>query len=241
MRTLAVMMAKAPRAGQVKTRLAADVGEAAAADLAAAFIHDLTTTMAAATCDFEIAAGGEVDHPAFNPARALGISIGEQPGGDLGTRLDRIATDAAARSDAFIIMGSDLPTLRASDVDSAFQTLQSTDVVIGPSTDGGYYLVGARSSWFLQSRKALSPHPLFGSIDWSTSRVLQQTLRQAKRCGARLELLPWAFDVDDIDDLQLLRTYLLDYAVPSALDVARHTAILLSTFGPNEDDVGDQE
>ena len=83
-------------------------------------------------------------------------------------------------------------------MDQAFSLLQEHDCVLGPATDGGYYLVGQQSPG----------HPIFTSIEWSRAGVLHQTAERIAACHARLALLsPW-YDVDTLDDLTVLRGHL---------------------------------
>jgi glycosyltransferase A (GT-A) superfamily protein (DUF2064 family) len=95
-----------------------------------------------------------------------------------------------------VIIGSDIPTLPLSHLSQAFALLADaeTDVVLGPSSDGGYYLVGARTVF----------PELFENITWSTSSVLHETLTQARQHNIRVQLLPPWYDVDTGEDLQKL-------------------------------------
>ena len=89
------------------------------------------------------------------------------------------------------IIGTDCPGLRASHLAGAFAALETADVVLGPATDGGYYLLGLRQ-----------PQPeLFRNKAWSTDSVLADTVADARRLGLRVALLPELRDVDDVDDL----------------------------------------
>ena len=125
-------------------------------------------------------------------ASAHGMRLVTQEGSDLGARMDH-----AIRSHLpgkVCIIGSDSPSLPVELVRQAFAALDRSDLVLGPSGDGGYWLVGATR-----------PAPeLFSSIAWGTPAVLPETLRRAR--GAAL--LPFWYDVDDGDDLELLRAHL---------------------------------
>lgn len=224
-----IVFAKAPVPGKAKTRLGAGIGDEAAAAFAAAFIADVCATVSTLDLHAVLAWAGEEGHPAFDVARAAGFEFREQPDGDLGARLDLVIRDVAAHSDRVFVIGSDSPTLHGLHFDEARRSLQTHDVVIGPSFDGGYYLLGVRSEWFL-AQAGEARHPLFAGIDWSTSSVLSQTLRRCRQVGALCDLIRFCYDVDTPEDLKLLGTHLLDHLRPSGLDVAQNTAILLSNY-----------
>ena len=206
------VMAKAPRPGLVKTRLAEALGVDAAAALYRAFLHDtaelanavrsLRPAMAAALCFSPADAGDEFgfDEGAFDLAIA-------QRDGDLGARLTGIYEDLfAARHELVVTIGADSPTLPPSLVAGAFDRLEDgADVVLGPTSDGGYYLVGLRA-----------PRPeLFHDMPWSTDRVLAATLERAGALGLETAILDDWYDVDTHDELSRLRRELTFTSVPA--------------------------
>jgi uncharacterized protein len=94
-----------------------------------------------------------------------------------------------------VLIGSDNPTLPRALIEQACAALDAHDVSIGPSADGGYYLIGLRE-----------PHlGVFEAIEWSTSRVYGQTLAQAERLGLRVHSVPEWYDVDEPTDLERLQ------------------------------------
>ena len=94
-----------------------------------------------------------------------------------------------------VLIGSDNPTLPQSLIEQACAALDADDLCIGPSADGGYYLIGLRE-----------PHlGVFDAIEWSTSRVYGQTLARAERLGLRVASLPEWYDVDEPSDLVRLQ------------------------------------
>ena len=112
-----------------------------------------------------------------------------------------------------VLIGSDDPTLPAELIEEACAALDTHEVSIGPSTDGGYYLIGLRE-----------PHlSVFDAIEWSTSRVYRQTVAQANRCGLRVRSLPEWYDVDEPADLERLQREL----AASAASVAPYTRAAL--------------
>ena len=195
--TAVVVFAKAPRAGAVKTRLCPPLSPAAAARLYRCFLLD--------TLDRVQAVGSITPVVAYAPRRARGFFAATRPGmlllpqggGDLGARMARVVERLLARGfAAVVILGADSPTLPLSHLRAAIRLLDSAtaDGVIGPSEDGGYYLIGLRG-----------PCPvLFAGVSWGTGRVLAQTLAKARRAGRRLRLLPRWYDVDTVADLRRL-------------------------------------
>jgi rSAM/selenodomain-associated transferase 1 len=120
-----------------------------------------------------------------------GWSASAQGTGDLGERLRR-AFDGAFRAGAerVVIIGSDCPEAKSSDVRRAWKELKSHDVVVGPAADGGYWLIGLRA-----------PQPeLFRHIAWSSDQVLGQTLARAKSLALRIQLLRILTDIDTEKD-----------------------------------------
>ncbi len=186
--------------GQVKTRLAAKLGGAAASEV---YRHFVTTLVKR----FRRCADSRV--LCFTPAeRAVAFAelagadwvAKPQAGGDLGARMtsffDSCFRDGAER---VVLIGSDSPTLPIEYVDSAFRLLRETDVVLGPTDDGGYYLVGA-------SRDVAG---IFADIDWSTAIVWEQTVARLGELRLSYETLPQWYDVDELPDLERLRDELL--------------------------------
>jgi glycosyltransferase A (GT-A) superfamily protein (DUF2064 family) len=118
---------------------------------------------------------------------------------------------ATASRDAPVVaaIGSDHPELSREDLEEAFGFLESgdIDVVLGPASDGGYYLVAIR-------REALEPR-LFEGIPWSTADVLGETLKRCEELGLRAHLLRPSFDVDTPADLERLAAALADGTVES--------------------------
>jgi rSAM/selenodomain-associated transferase 1 len=198
MRCVVVVMVKAPRAGLVKTRLAPAVAEVDAASLAACFAQDSVGNALRVARDVIVAyapADGRAPLEALLPGGLLWL---EQQGADLGSRLEGAVAHAARLGfSPIIVMGTDSPTLPASFIETARDRLATgeADVALGPTKDGGYYLVGLR-------------HPvshLFQHIAWSTPLAYEQTARNAASSGLRLLQLPTWYDVDTFSDLLRLR------------------------------------
>lgn len=192
LRGIVCIFAKAPRAGQVKTRLAAGIGEEAALRV---YRHLLQATVR------EAQASGEQAVICYDPrdgrpelARLLdiqGAPFRFQGDGDLGQRMDRMLTRALQDGAAAVVIGTDIPALDRDVLSRAFLALEEADVVLGPSLDGGYYLLGLTR-----------PAPeLFDGIAWSQPTVLDETRARIGRAGMTLVELEPLLDVDRAEDL----------------------------------------
>lgn len=205
-----LLFGKVPAPGRSKTRLAPLLGPEGAAELYAAFLEDTAAAVRGVPgAEAELWLDGrggaeaktvrEVGSEGEGLGRRLGLPVRWQRGAGLGERL-RMAFGRAFREGCrtAVAVGSDHPTLPASRIEEAFGALAAADVSIGPSEDGGYYLIGLRrSSW---PRSA----GLFRQIPWSTPEVLDRTrvAIASLELGAR-ELPAW-YDVDEPEDLERL-------------------------------------
>ena len=209
--TRLILFTKAPIPGQVKTRLAKDIGPQDAAALHHAFLLDLGTTLQRLhsldpSLAITLAISGPHDHDAFTTLSTLlpKHSRWTQGEGDLGARLQRaIQRSLIEEQDhACLIIGSDSPTLPLATLQDAIAALRAThQVTIGPACDGGYYLIGTNT---------YAP-TLFDQIEWSSPRVFAQTLRQIRHAALSAHLLPFWYDVDTLQDVELLAAHLLDH------------------------------
>lgn len=95
-----------------------------------------------------------------------------------------------------VIIGTDSPWLTVDDIDAAFQALDSYDLVLGPTDDGGYYLIGL----------SRCEPTIFEDIAWSTSAVCAQTMARADALGLRVHTLPQRYDLDQLEDLERFLT-----------------------------------
>lgn len=206
------MMAKAPRVGAVKTRLCPPLRAPEAAELARCFLLDTVDRVRMVAGARPIMAYAPVEAQGQFEEVAPGFALMPQRGGDLGERqLHLIADILGLGLQAALIIGTDSPTLPGECLDEAVSLVMApdVDVVLGPTEDGGYYLIGMRV-----------PHPaLFEHMPWSTPTVLGRTLGRAQRLGLRVACLPTWFDVDTGAELERLRVDL--EATPGASP--RHT------------------
>ena len=192
--TAVALFAKAPVAGQVKTRLVPPLTFDEAADIARACIEQ-TIARLPRDADFTpfLYVDGDLDADLEAFARERGMEVRRQAGGDLGDRLRAAFSELLAEGyPRALAIGSDSPTLPPGRLRAAAATLLAHDAVLGPSEDGGYYLLGvARPVW-----------ELLEGIPWSTSAVAQATRERASRAGISLaELMPW-YDVDEVETLR---------------------------------------
>jgi len=222
-----IVFGRYPRPGKTKTRLIPALGPAGAADLQ----RQLTerTVAVAKRCLGRTHARLAVHHDGGSRKqmqRWLGkrdIDYVPQARGDLGGRMFRSlqwAFDQGARR--VVLVGTDIPGLAPEHLATAFDRLKRRDLVIGPSKDGGYWLVG-------MSR----PENIFEGIAWSTATVLENTLNLARRKGMAPSLLDPLRDLDDTDDLdreglgKMTAQPYLSIVVPT-LNEERHLAATLA-------------
>ena len=198
MLNILVIFAKAPLVGQVKTRLSPPLSLIEAAELARCFLVDTVERAChLPTVRVYLAITPAESEPLFRALLPFPIEYIAQHGASLGEREHNIFVDLQQHgATRIVLIGSDIPTLPLSHLQKAFQHLEDAhcDAVFGPSSDGGYYLVGMH---------ALHPQ-LFENITWSTSSVMAETLAQAQKHGLNVALVPTWYDVDDKDDLARL-------------------------------------
>lgn len=221
MREALAVMAKAPREGDVKTRLAAVWTARFAAGLYAALLADTFEIVGDArnvrpaieqfVC--HTPEGSECEFGGVAPRNAVFVC---QRGATLADRLTNAFDDLfRAGFASVVLMGTDSPTLPAASLVAAFEALDNgADVAIGPTSDGGYYLIGMRR-----------PHPeVFRGVALSTEHALAQTVQAAEGAGLAVALLPEWYDVDTPADLERLRDDL-----GRNPDGARHTRAFMAT------------
>jgi hypothetical protein len=198
-RTL-VIMAKAPRPGEVKTRLASSLSPEAVTDFYCCLLDD-TLALARSLDDVEVAIMcpesdvNELARLAGKQLRGNELNVVAQNGEGLAAGLTSVfAHFADGHQRRIIAFNSDSPHLPRSVLEDAFETLAAHDVVIGPTHDGGYYLVGAKAS-----------HPtLFAHDGMGTSSALERLLARARTLELSVGFAPPFYDIDVADDLTRL-------------------------------------
>lgn len=191
------VFAKAPRAGEVKTRLAPLLGEQGAADLHAKLVHHaLEVASASRPAALELWCAPDARDPFFTEcARRYGCPLHGQRGADLGERMAVAFEASLSRRSPLILIGSDCPALEARHVLAAGAALRDHDAVFVPAEDGGYVLVGL-------ARPAAA---IFTRIAWGTPVVMRQTRERLAQAGLRWRELETLWDVDRPDDYRRLQ------------------------------------
>jgi uncharacterized protein len=202
-------MAKASAPGRAKTRLVPPLTFDEAAALNTAFLCDVADNVLLAARHAALQAG-IAGYAAFGPAGAEDFFRRTLPGAigligawlpNFGDCLFHTVRNLFARGHgSAVVLNSDSPTLpTALLIETAAMLAQPGDrAVLGPSTDGGYYLLGLKAAH----------RRMFEDVDWSTSRVAEQTLQRARDVGLDVHVLPTWYDVDDVDGLRRLNAEL---------------------------------
>ena len=203
-----VLMGKAPRPGEVKTRMYPPVSPRRAAQFYACLLAD--------TADESCTVRGVRRYLFYAPPRGKahfradpfsGFTLRVQEGDDLGERMAHAAAEAFAEgAHRVVLIGADCPALSAARIRSAFRELvDGADAVFGPAADGGFYLAGLTAP-------AAS---LFRGIEWSTRGVLAEVLSRCRLAGMTYALLSEESDVDTGNDLEELRRWARAHRRPS--------------------------
>jgi len=190
-----VIMAKAPRPGAVKTRLVPSLSPALVTDFYCCLLDD-TLALARSLSDVEVAIMcPESDESELGQLAGSGVRVVAQNGEGLAAGLTSVfAHFAEGRKRRTIAFNSDSPHLPRAVLEDAFETLSTHDVVVGPTHDGGYYLVGAKAS-----------HPtLFASDGMGTSSALERLLSGARTLELSVGFADPFYDIDVADDLTRL-------------------------------------
>ena len=192
MKTCVVVFGREPVSGQVKSRLSASVGYEKAARIYATILEY--------TLEIAGKSGARVvlslaDIPSGSWTRNADVTLEVQRGNDLGERMD----DAFARrfgegEERVVMIGSDCPWLNASHIAKASAKLGGADVVLGPASDGGYWLVAQRPPGLA----------MFHRIPWSSPETLKRTRRRIAALGGTCSELEELIDIDTAEDLELV-------------------------------------
>jgi rSAM/selenodomain-associated transferase 1 len=197
-RAVVMQFAKWPEAGRVKTRLMPELGKQGALEahitLSLAVLEQLSTSDCEVRFfwDRELTDIPAAAAPVTARIESLGLKQGVQRGDVLGERMEAALAEGLAEFPKALIVGSDCPSVDADYVNQALQALDTADVVLGPSDDGGYVLIGARK---------LLPGMLAG-VSWGTDRALSETLARLAEVGLSCTQLSPRWDVDEPGDWQ---------------------------------------
>lgn len=188
------LLARSPVPGRVKTRLIPVLGEEGACDLQRVLLERTLQLPEEGFSQRFLWLDDGPDAGLQALAEQQGWTLVEQPVGDLGERMRRIAVLGLAESDAVVLIGNDCPALDAQYLTSARAALHERPVVLGPAEDGGYVLLGLRR---------VDPL-LFDAMPWGTDRVLAMTRDRLQQLAWGHQLLPTLWDVDRPEDLPRL-------------------------------------
>ncbi len=198
MREVLYIAAKAPRVGLAKTRLGRAIGQERAVALYRAFLQDLAARFSAASFDvgwYVTPPDAWEDIAPLIGVDARGAHVLPQEEGDWTERQTALFAGAADRGeDSVILVVSDSPQLTVETVVEAFDLLDRHDLVFGPVSDGGYYLVGM-----------CGPHDVLRGVEMSTRTVLDEIVERATGLGLSVGFVPETFDIDQVEDLEHLR------------------------------------
>lgn len=188
-----VVMARAPRLGVGKRRLAAEAGDLAAWRFARENMRRLLRELGGDP-RWKLRVAVTPDRAAVEGVAGWKVPLLPQGGGDLGERMGRLLLSLPPGP--AVILGSDVPGVTRDKVAGAFAALGRHDWVLGPSPDGGYWLIGAR-------RRPVLRLP-FAGVRWSSAHARADTLANLERHGAKVALVEELADVDTAEDLRRL-------------------------------------
>lgn len=192
MKPALILMSKAPVAGKTKTRLQEKFSAKQSARIHLACLRDLHNSLKGGYFTAYLFYQG--DRKAFPSELTDQFVFYPQRGKDLGERLSNAFQYCFNKHEAVIAIGSDCPYVSLDTIATAVSALKVNDVVLGPSNDGGYYLLGI--SRFYQE--------LFQGITWGSETVLRETIRIVTERGLRYKILPEQVDLDTFTDVLAL-------------------------------------
>lgn len=192
-----LVFVKYPRKGTVKLRLSVDLDEDIVKELYRCFVHDTLVTAQKIKVQLRICFFPPHEKEKFQEWLSHSLVFIPQKGSDLGERMKQCFTETFLEGfQRVVLIGSDSPDLPVTLLEQAFQELHTHDLVLGPSSDGGYYLIGFQATSFEPS--------VFEDVQWGTASVLAQTLQKIHDTKKDYRLLPQWSDVDTLDDLNHL-------------------------------------
>ncbi len=199
-----IVFAKAPDPGSVKSRLHPTLNTEERARLQAAMILDTLHLSDPLPSRRVLACAPDVDHPFFlKCSRERSLDLIQQKGESLGERMkNAFGWGFSQGYERVVLIGCDAPTLPTDFIQQAFDHLERASVVVGPSLDGGYYLIGARPPLA----------DLFSGIQWGGDQVFSATLHKVNAEKLDCELLPFWYDIDRPADLIFLKEILALHA-----------------------------
>lgn len=190
---LLIQFAREPVAGAVKTRMIPHLSAQAACDLHSELVLWTTRSLLNANLGpVQLAVAGDATHPVFECCQQLGVArLSQQRGADLGERMYNALADGLAEFEKVLLVGSDCPAIDRKYLVQAVAGLEQSDIVLGPASDGGYVLIGARR---VSAR-------LFAGVAWGGAAVFDETTRRLRQLAWSWSELPVLPDIDRPEDL----------------------------------------
>ena len=192
-----VLIGKDALPGKAKTRLAQHIGDKKAAQIYAEMAIHICSVACASPFHVEVSFRGNLDGPFAHRLQAIGASLYPQ----VHTSLGDIIWTAMQRNHHVLALGMDMPLITQEHIRQAFSF---DGITIGPAFDGGYWCISGQRP----------PKELFNNIEWSTPKVLNQTLENSKKLFLPVQILETKYDIDTLPDLNKL---LDDPLLPSSL------------------------
>ncbi len=205
MENLLILFAKYPEAGRVKTRLGKEIGFQAAANLYETLLKQLIENLGenwgenGSDYDLNLFVDDQQSIEAYQEKLGRDLTFFYQSGSDLGEKMTQAFDNGFQRGyQRVILIGSDIPFLDSKAIKLFFDDLTRQSMVIGPTLDGGYYMIGFQ-------RGVITYPFLFQGIPWSRPTVFDETLKKARSHGLDLSIEKMWFDIDTSTDLDLYR------------------------------------
>lgn len=188
-KNLVLMFVKEPKLGFVKTRLAKNLGNENTLELYKCFVKDLILTITNTSYDFKLCTYGDEE----SIKNVFGdFNNFKQKDGDLGIKMKKAFEEMFLQNyENIVLIGSDTPHITEKIFTETFEVLNKNKLVLGPSEDGGYYLIACNKNFYYKD--------IFTNISWSTDEVLTQTLQKVNK--DEVYLLKYLNDIDVIEDL----------------------------------------
>jgi len=211
-----ILFARDPVLGQVKTRLNSFLDNETILKLYICFLEDsLAKIQEVGNVDCFVGISPDNNSGFFNQKQSSGITLFSQQGKDLGDKMRQAFIDRFRQGyNKVVIIGSDSPSLPVSYIKKALDS--EKNLVLGPSIDGGYYLIAMKDK----------VAEVFRGVSWGTDKVLSETLQRIQDGGISFELLPIWYDVDFLEDLKFLKTHLMLIAQAGLSDGGMTKSIL---------------
>ena len=187
------VFARAPALGRVKTRLALDVGEEEALRIYDRLLHDTLRKLCGSSFPVALYGDGE---GLKKIGQGYGMEVRVQRGEDLGERMANAFADLLREARTVALVGVDIPLLEVDYLQRAFEMLEFSDLVLGPTEDGGYCLIALKAQ----------AEALFQDMPWGGSDVCARTLARARDLGLSVRLAEPLWDVDRVEDVVRLRS-----------------------------------